>query len=74
MFDCSRVPGIEGCDYSVSHAKPGETGDSGHVVVIRQGRLWKIDIAQDGKLISTADLERCVHHLFHTKTRVPEFS
>jgi carnitine O-acetyltransferase len=58
MFDCCRVPGLEGCDWSVSHAKRGETGNSGHVVVLRRGRFWKIDIARDGELLGTADLER----------------
>lgn len=64
MFDCSRVPGIDGCDYSVSHAKVGDTGISGHVVVMRQGRFWKVDIARDGKLIGTSELERCVQPTF----------
>lgn len=58
MFDCSRVPGVDGCDWSVSHAKQGDTGNSGHVVVMRQGRFWKVDLALEGKLIGTAELER----------------
>ncbi|OBZ74241.1 Carnitine O-acetyltransferase, mitochondrial [Grifola frondosa] len=38
MFDCCRVPG-EGVDWSVSHAKQADRGDSGHVVVLRRGRV-----------------------------------
>jgi carnitine O-acetyltransferase len=58
MFDCCRVPGIEGTDWSVSHAKEGDTGVSGHIIVLRRGRYWKLELANEGKLIGTNDLEK----------------
>lgn len=58
MFDCCRVPGLDGKDFSISAAKAGDTGDSGTVVFIRNGRVWKVDAAVDGRLLSTAELEQ----------------
>ena len=58
MFDCSRIPGLEGLDWSVSYAKQGENGTSGHIVVLRKGRVWKLDAWQNGRLLSTAELEK----------------
>ena len=52
-FDCARVPGTEGLDWSVSHATSGD----GHVVVLRNGHFWRLDVAQDGHILSTAELE-----------------
>ena len=60
MFDCCRVPGIDGLDWGVSHAKYGDTGNSGHIVVIRRGRFWKVDVSKQGKLLGTTDLEKLV--------------
>jgi carnitine O-acetyltransferase len=57
MFDCARVPGTEGLDWSVSHAKLGDTSGDGHVVVLRNGHFWRLDAAQDGHILSTAELE-----------------
>lgn len=59
MFDCSRVPGIDGKDFSLTAAKPGDTGDSGTVVFLRKGRVWKVDATVDGRLLSTQELEKC---------------
>jgi len=59
MFDCCRVPG-EGLDWSVSHAKEGDLGDSGHIVALRKNRLWKIDVTQSGRILSTQEIEKCV--------------
>ena len=58
MFDCCRVPGIGGKDWSVTYAQAGDTGDSGHVVLIRKGRFWRLDPFKDGKLLSSQDMER----------------
>ena len=69
MFDCCRVPGSNGLDWAVSYAKKGDTGDSGHVVVLRKNRVWKIDIARDDSIISTGDLERYVYDLQNQETR-----
>ena len=60
MFDCCRVPGPDGLDWSVTYAKQGDLGDSGHIVVFRQNRPWKVDTAKDGRILSTAELERSV--------------
>lgn len=57
MFDCCRIPGPE-ADWSVSHAKEGDKGDSGHVVVLRRGRVWKLDPWHDGQLLSLEELKR----------------
>lgn len=58
MFDCCRVPGIGGKDWSVTYAREGDIGDSGHVVLVRKGRFWRLDPFKDGKLLSSQDLER----------------
>lgn len=58
MFDCCRVPGIEGKDWSATYAREGDTGDSGHVILIRKGRFWRLDPFKDGHLLSSQDLER----------------
>ncbi|KAG8871965.1 Carnitine O-acetyltransferase mitochondrial, partial [Tulasnella sp. 331] len=58
MFDCCRIPGLDGADWSVTGAKPGDDGNAGHIVVSRNGRLWKIDISNNGRLLTTAELER----------------
>jgi carnitine O-acetyltransferase len=63
MFDCSRVPGLDGKDFSITYAVPGDTGDSGSIAVLRKGRVWKIDATVDGRLLSTAELEKYVFSL-----------
>jgi len=60
MFDCARVPGTEGLDWSVSHAKVGDTSGDGHIVVLRNGHCWRVDVARDGHILSTAELETSV--------------
>lgn len=57
MFDCSRIPGPQGVDWCVSYAKEGERGDSGHIAVFRQGRVWKLDAWQNGHLLSVEEIE-----------------
>ena len=59
MFDCSRVPG-EGFDWSVSYSKAGDLGNSGHIVVIRKNRAWKIDVAPEGMILSTEEIQKYV--------------
>lgn len=63
MFDCSRVPGPDGYDWSVSYAKEGDLGDSGHVAVLRKGRVWKLDPWQNGRLLSVDELEKQIQHI-----------
>lgn len=62
MFDCCRVPGLNGLDWSVSYAKEGGLGDDGHIIVLRRGRVWKVDVATKHtggeSLLSMEDLEK----------------
>ncbi|KAI1791832.1 carnitine acetyl transferase [Ganoderma leucocontextum] len=69
MFDCCRVPGPAGLDWSVSHAKQGENGRSGHVIVFYRGRVWKLEPWQDGKLLSLDDLQRQIQHIYDNTTK-----
>ncbi|KAF7309984.1 Carnitine acetyl transferase [Mycena indigotica] len=62
MFDCCRVPG-PGLDWSVSYAQPGDTGDSGHIIVFRHNRPWKVDLVRDGRLLSVAELTGQIQHV-----------
>lgn len=57
MFDGCRVPAPQS-DWSVTYSRKGDTGNSGHVVVFRKGRPWKVDVAPHGQLLSTADLQK----------------
>ncbi|KAI5117139.1 hypothetical protein M0805_008258 [Coniferiporia weirii] len=69
MFDCCRVPGSTGLDWAVSHATQGDQGNSGHVIVLRRNRVWRVDIINDGALISTGDLEKHFQHIYDNTTR-----
>ncbi|TFK85669.1 carnitine acetyl transferase [Polyporus arcularius HHB13444] len=68
MFDCCRIPGA-GLDWSVSHAKEGDRGQSGHVVVLHRGRVWKIEPWQDGRLLSLNELQRHIQHIYDNTTQ-----
>ena len=57
MFDCCRAPG-EGLDWSVSGDKPGDLGNSGHIIVLRKNRIWKGELSQTGRLLSTQEIEK----------------
>jgi carnitine O-acetyltransferase len=58
MFDCCRIPGKDGKDFSISHAKEGDNGDTGHIVVFRNNRPWLIEAARDGQILGTEEFER----------------
>jgi carnitine O-acetyltransferase len=58
LFDCCRVPGPQGMDWSVTNAKEGDLGDSGHIVIIRKNRVWKVEGTKNGKILSLTDFER----------------
>ncbi|TFK39911.1 acyltransferase ChoActase/COT/CPT [Crucibulum laeve] len=64
MFDCCRIPGPEGLDWSVSYAKEGDLGDSGHIIVIRKNRVWKVETARNGQILSTAEIEKQIQHIY----------
>ncbi|KAI0315025.1 acyltransferase ChoActase/COT/CPT [Amylostereum chailletii] len=70
MFDACRVPGHEGLDWAVSYAKEGDLGNSGHIVVVRNGRFWRVDTAQDGRLLSTQEIATQLEHII-TNSREP---
>ncbi|KAH9951059.1 carnitine acetyl transferase [Amylocystis lapponica] len=67
MFDCCRVPGPE-IDWSVSHAQEGERGDTGHVVVMRRGRVWRLDPWHNGQLLSLSALQEQIQHIYDNTT------
>ena len=62
MFDCCRIPGPQRLDWSISYAKESDLGDSGHIVVFRNNRVWKVEIAKDGRLLSTHDIQMYATH------------
>ncbi|KAH9851920.1 carnitine acetyl transferase [Lenzites betulinus] len=68
MFDCCRVPGPE-VDWCVSHAKEGDRGQSGHVVVLHRGRVWKLDPWQKGQLLSLEELQKQIQHIYDNTTK-----
>ncbi|KAF5377779.1 hypothetical protein D9757_008057 [Collybiopsis confluens] len=70
MFDCCRIPGTDGLDWSKSFAVEGDTGDSGHIIVIRRNRIWKIDAAVNGRLLSTDELESQIQHIYDQTTHL----
>ncbi|KAF7795054.1 hypothetical protein EIP86_006198 [Pleurotus ostreatoroseus] len=64
MFDCCRIPGQQGLDWSVSAAKEGDDGYSGHVIILRNGRVWKLDMWKDGVLMKLKDIEQQLKHIY----------
>ncbi|KDQ61402.1 hypothetical protein JAAARDRAFT_123269 [Jaapia argillacea MUCL 33604] len=63
MFDCCRVPGVPH-DWSVTHSKEGDLGDSGHVIALRKGRVWKVDVTHAGNILSTGELEKQFQYIY----------
>ncbi|KIO21980.1 hypothetical protein M407DRAFT_28466 [Tulasnella calospora MUT 4182] len=72
MFDCCRIPGLEGADWSVTGAKPSDTGNEGHIIVLRRNRPWKVEISKDGRLLSVAEIEKQLQHIYDNSTEGPE--
>ncbi|KAJ3765877.1 acyltransferase ChoActase/COT/CPT [Lentinula raphanica] len=68
MFDCCRIPGSDGLDWSKSFAVEGDDGNSGHIIVMRKNRVWKIDAAVDGQILSTDELEKQFEHIYKNST------
>lgn len=69
MFDCCRIPGQEKLDWSVSYAKPGDDGTSGHIVVFRKGRVYKLDPWQNRRLLSVAEIEEQLQYIKDSTTK-----
>ncbi|KDQ10704.1 hypothetical protein BOTBODRAFT_57909 [Botryobasidium botryosum FD-172 SS1] len=63
IFDSSRIPGFSK-DWNVSYAKKGDTGDSGTVIFLRNGRVWQLDIAPESRILSTAELEHQIRYIY----------
>ncbi|KAF9453573.1 carnitine acetyl transferase [Macrolepiota fuliginosa MF-IS2] len=68
MFDCCRVPGIEGLDWGVSHAKKGETGNTGHIIVMRKNRFWKVHATHKGRILGTNEFEKQIQYIYDNTT------
>ncbi|KAL0953721.1 hypothetical protein HGRIS_004911 [Hohenbuehelia grisea] len=64
MFDCCRVPGPEGLDWSVTYAKQGETGLSGHIAVFRNNRVWKLEATKDDRILSTEEFQKQIEQIY----------
>ncbi|KAF9269113.1 carnitine acetyl transferase [Marasmius fiardii PR-910] len=65
MFDCTRIPGAEGLDYSISYAAVGDDGtQDAHVVVFRRNRPWKVYTAKDGRILSLDEIQRQIQHIY----------
>jgi len=59
MFDCCRIPGLQGLDWSVSHAS-ANADELGHIIVTRKNRFWKIKGIVDNRILSMTELEKWV--------------
>ncbi|KAG1746611.1 acyltransferase ChoActase/COT/CPT [Suillus paluster] len=67
MFDCCRIPGLEGLDWSVSHA--GANADElGHIIVVRKNRFWKLKGIVNGRILSMTELEKQIQHIYDSTT------
>ncbi|KAJ7195863.1 carnitine acetyl transferase [Mycena rebaudengoi] len=60
MFDCCRVPGLEGLDWSVRY----DAGENTHIVVFRNNRVWKVQTAQNGRILSTDEIEKQIQYIY----------
>ncbi|KAJ7735649.1 acyltransferase ChoActase/COT/CPT [Mycena maculata] len=65
MFDCCRVPGPEGLDWSVTYAAPGDTGNDGHIIVFRNNRPWKVQATQNGRILEPREFEQQFHEIWN---------
>ncbi|KIJ65645.1 hypothetical protein HYDPIDRAFT_130991 [Hydnomerulius pinastri MD-312] len=69
MFDCSRVPGPQGVDWSVSYAgSPNPSPDLGHIIVVRKNRFWKVKAEVDGTVLGMGDLMRQFQYIYDHST------
>ncbi|KAG8220958.1 acyltransferase ChoActase/COT/CPT [Butyriboletus roseoflavus] len=69
MFDCCRVPGTQGVDWSVSHAaSPNPHDHLGHVIVVRKNRFWKIKAEVGGEVAGMRDLISQFQYIYDHST------
>ncbi|KAF9047176.1 carnitine acetyl transferase [Hymenopellis radicata] len=69
MFDCCRVPGTNGLDWSRTYAKPTDDGTSGHIVVFRNNRPWKVAVTDKCRILSTEEIESQIQHIYDNSTK-----
>lgn len=60
MFDCSRLPGMQNTDWSTAYVHGGKHGDMGHIIVMRCGGVWKVDMCHENRILTTGELYQCV--------------
>ncbi|KAG0709305.1 acyltransferase ChoActase/COT/CPT [Suillus ampliporus] len=67
MFDCCRIPGLEGLDWSTSHT--GANADElGHIIIVRKNRFWKLKGIVNGRILSMSELEKQIQHIYDSTT------
>ncbi|EEB98571.1 hypothetical protein MPER_01897, partial [Moniliophthora perniciosa FA553] len=73
MFDCCRLPGPHGLDWSASYAKEGDTGtEDAHIIVFRYNRPYKVVAATGGRILSMDELQKQIQEIYDTtKTEYP---
>ncbi|KAF9218968.1 acyltransferase ChoActase/COT/CPT [Gyrodon lividus] len=73
MFDCCRVPGPQGIDWSISYAAtPNPETHIGHIIVVRKNRFWKVRAEVDGKVVGMGDLIKQFQYIYdHSAEEYP---
>ncbi|ESK97823.1 carnitine acetyl transferase [Moniliophthora roreri MCA 2997] len=73
MFDCCRLPGPHGLDWSASYAKEGDTGtEDAHIIVFRRNRPYKVVAATGGRILSMDEFQKQIQEIYDTtKTEYP---
>ncbi|KAJ7625541.1 acyltransferase ChoActase/COT/CPT [Roridomyces roridus] len=65
MFECCRVPGPQGLDWSVTYAAPSDKGtDDAHIVVFRNNLPWKVTTAVGGRILGTGEIQRQIQYIW----------
>ncbi|KAG7094019.1 hypothetical protein E1B28_007643 [Marasmius oreades] len=65
MFDCVRIPGANGLDYSISYADAADNGThNSHIIAFRRNRPWKVYTTKDGRILSLYEIERQIQHIY----------
>ncbi|KAG1907808.1 acyltransferase ChoActase/COT/CPT [Suillus fuscotomentosus] len=67
MFDCCRIPGLHGLDWSASHAGFG-VDELGHIIIVRRNRFWKLKGIINGRILSMTELEKQIQYIYDSTT------
>lgn len=67
MFDCCRIPGLHGLDWSVSHTG-SKADDLGHIIIVRRNRFWKLKGIINGRILSMTELEKQIQYIYDSTT------